>query len=141
MKLGASLGMGLAYAGCKRGDIRDILAVLINDENLPVEVSATAALSLGLNFVATRDEDSINTILSSLMAFSPDTLKKDMSRFYGVALGLLFLGEGKEADTLLETLDSVEHPIGKYSKMVVETCSQIGHGNVLKIQEYLNLLN
>lgn len=41
----------------------------------------------------------------------------------------------------METLDSVEHPIGKYSKMVVEICSQIGRGNVLKIQEYLNLLN
>ncbi len=133
--------MGLAYAGCRRSDIRDILAVVINDENLPVEVSATAALSLGLNFVGSKDEDSINILLSSIMAFGPETLKKDMARFYGVALGLLFLGEGSEAETLIETLESVEHPIGVYSKIVVETCSQIGRGNVLKIQEYLNNLN
>lgn len=46
-----------------------------------------------------------------------------MARFYGVALGLLFLGQGQAAETLMETLDSVEHPIGKYSKMVVEVCS------------------
>lgn len=57
------------------------------------------------------------------MAFSKESLNKEMARFYGIALGLLFLGEGSEADTLLETLDSVEHPIGRYSKMVVETCS------------------
>lgn len=123
MKLGASLGMGLAYAGSKRTDIRDILALVINDENLSIEVSACAALSLGLNFVGQKDEDSINIILSSIMAFSNDSLNKNMARFYGVALGLLFLGEGSEADTLIETLDSVEHIIGKYSKMVVETCS------------------
>lgn len=74
MKLGSSIGMGLAYAGCKRDDIRDVLAEIINDENLPVEVSACAALSLGLNFVGRKDEDSINTILSSLMAFEESTL-------------------------------------------------------------------
>lgn len=70
MKLGSSIGMGLAYAGCKREDIRDVLAEIINDENLPVETSACAAISLGLNFVGQMDEDSINTILSSLMAFN-----------------------------------------------------------------------
>lgn len=69
MKLGASMGMGLAYAGCGNDDLRDILAEIINDENLAVDVSATAALSLGLNYVGQKDEDSINTILSSLMAF------------------------------------------------------------------------
>lgn len=46
-----------------------------------------------------------------------------MARFYAVGLGLLFLGEGQEAETLIETLDSIEHPIGKYSKIVVEICS------------------
>lgn len=99
------------------------MSEIVNDENLPVEVSACAALSLGLNFVGMKDEDSINTILSSLMAFGTETLNKKMARFYGVALGLLFLGEGQEAETLMETLDSVEHPIGKYCKSVVETCS------------------
>ena len=63
------MGMGLAYAGCQKEEIRDQLAMLINDENLPVEVSATASLGLGLNYVGQMDEDSINTILSSLMMF------------------------------------------------------------------------
>lgn len=141
MKLGSSIGLGLAYAGCRREDVANLLSQVVIDESLPIETSICAALSLALNYVGQRDEESINTILSCLMSFSKQSLDKDIAKFYGVALGILFLGEGREADTLMETLDSVEHPIGKFAKSVVDSCSQIGRGNVLKIQEYMNQLN
>lgn len=52
MKLGAVIGMGLAYATSNRADFKETLAEVINDENLSVEISANAALSLSLIFVS-----------------------------------------------------------------------------------------
>lgn len=104
MKLGAVIGMGLGYATSNRDDFKDCLAEIINDENLPIEVSANAALSLSLIFVAQRNEDVINTILSSLMIFSPTSLNNKCAKFFGIALALNFLGEQNSIDAVKETL-------------------------------------
>lgn len=93
MKLGAVIGIGLGYATSNREDFKETLAEIINDENLPIEVCSNAALSLSLIFVAQKDEDVINTILSSLMMFSPDTLNANIANLMGVALAINFLGE------------------------------------------------
>lgn len=93
MKLGAVVGMGLAYATSNREEFKELLAEIINDENMQIEVCANAALSLSLIFVAQKDEDVINTLLSTLMMFSSETLNNPMAKFFGVALGLNFLGE------------------------------------------------
>jgi 26S proteasome regulatory subunit N1 len=137
VKLGASIGLGLAYAASSRTDLRDTFESIINDENLSIDVCGCAALSLALIFVADCDADVSNTILTSLMAFSKETLDKPFAKFLSVALGLNFLGQQSKSEAVLEALQSIEHPIGKFSELVVEICAYIGSGNVLKIQEYM----
>jgi 26S proteasome regulatory subunit N1 len=137
VKLGASIGLGLAYAASSRSDLRETLEPIINDENLAIDVSGCAALSLSLIFVADCDADVSNTILTSLMAFSRETLNKPFAKFLSVALGLNFLGQQSKSEAVLQAVQSIEHPIGKFSELVIEICAYIGSGNVLKIQEYM----
>ena len=103
--------MGLGYATSNREEFKECLAEIINDENLPIEVSTNAAISLSLIFVAQKDEDAINTILSSMMMFGKETLDSPIAKFFGVALGLNFLGEQNSIDAVMETLESIEHPM------------------------------
>ena len=42
---------------------------------------------------------------------------------------------------MLETLDSIEKPIAKLAKVVVESCAYISSGNILKINEFMSKLN
>ena len=137
MKLGAAIGLGLAYAASSRADLKETFEALVNDENLPIEVCTCAALSLALVFVADCDEDVSNTVLTSLMAFSKESLDKPLAKLMCVALGLNFLGQQKSSEAVLEAVRSVEHPIAKSAELIIEICAYLGSGNILKIQEYL----
>jgi 26S proteasome regulatory subunit N1 len=57
------MGLGLAYAGSARLDLLDMLVPVLVDTGVSVELSAMAALSLGLIFVGKCNEDVINGIL------------------------------------------------------------------------------
>ena len=138
MKLGSAIGLGLAYAASARNDLKQLFENLINDENLPAEVIACSALSLGLVFVSEGDEDVSNTLLTNLMVFTKETLDKPLSKFLGVAMGLNFLGQQRKVEAVVEALKSVEHPIGALSELIAEICAYVGSGNVLKVQEYMN---
>jgi 26S proteasome regulatory subunit N1 len=50
MKLGATIGLGLAYASTQKQELLEQLCLMITDETLPLELSTNAALSLGLIF-------------------------------------------------------------------------------------------
>ncbi len=39
---------------------------------------------------------------------------------------------------MIETLGMIEHPISKYTQVLVESCAYVGTGNVLKIQKMLH---
>ena len=51
LKIGAIVGLGIAYAGSEREDILEVLGSLILDENYNIDINALAALNLGLVFV------------------------------------------------------------------------------------------
>ena len=137
MKVGATIGLGLAYAASSREDLKELLSGFINDDTVGLEVSVNAALALSLIFISDGDEDLINTILTSLMTFPKQALDKPFAKFFGVALAINFLGQQDKCNTILEALDAVEHPIAKQIKLCVEVCAYIGSGNVLKVQEYM----
>lgn len=139
VKLGATIGLGLAYTASSRNDFKEILEQLINNETLPIETSVCAALSQALINVSDCDEDVSNSILTSLMVFQPSSLNKSFARYFTVALGINFLGQLDKSEAVTEALQSIEHPIGKYAQLVVEICSYIGTGNVLKIQDYMQI--
>lgn len=55
--MGAIIGIGIAYAGSGREEFKDSLMPLVMKEDINVEISAYAALSLGLIFVGLKDGD------------------------------------------------------------------------------------
>ncbi|CAG8592604.1 12843_t:CDS:10 [Funneliformis mosseae] len=141
MRTSAIVGLGMAYSGSHREDVRDLLSPFISDTALNMEIASLAALSLGLVFVGSCDGDITSTILQTMMEREDTQLKETWGRFMGLGLALLYLGKQEAAEATLETLKAIEHPIGKQVGVLVEICSYAGTGNVLKIQKMLHACN
>jgi 26S proteasome regulatory subunit N1 len=137
MKLAAVYGLGLAYAGSAREDVLEILVPLIVDDSQTMEVVALTCLSLGLVFCGTGNDDISGSIIEAFLDRSDTDLRDPSARMMCLGLGLLFLGRAEQADTAVETLDVIEHPIKTYLKMCLETCAFAGTGSVMQIQKYL----
>lgn len=60
-----------------------------------------------------------------------------ISRYFAVALGLLFLGQSERSEATIEALGMISHPIAKYAHMTILSLSYCSTGNVLKVQELL----
>ncbi|KAK9760291.1 proteasome regulatory particle base subunit, partial [Basidiobolus ranarum] len=138
IKIGAIVGLGLAYAGSNREDLSELLSQIVSDTSVSMEVAGLAALSLGLIFVGSCDGDITSTILQTMMERDDLQLKETHSRFMGLGLGLLYLAKQEAAEATIETLKAIEHPIGKQVEVLVEVCAYAGTGNVLKVQKMLH---
>ena len=56
-KIGALIGLSLAYAGSARNDLLEAISPIILDSSNTLELQAIAALSIGMIYVGTCDED------------------------------------------------------------------------------------
>jgi 26S proteasome regulatory subunit N1 len=139
IRISAILGLGLAYVGTAKNYIAEILTRVIEDNTLNMEVVSIAALALGMIFVGTAHPEITQTIMLTLMERDEASLNVSHSRFLCLGLGLLYLSKQGVADVVLETLKTLEHQIGKYAILTVETCAYIGTGNVLKVQKLLDM--
>lgn len=138
VRTAAISGLGLAYAGTQREDIKELLEAIVgNTETTSITEVALAGLSLGLLFVGTCNDDISSLLLQRLMETSEVDLNHTMSRFLSLGLGLLYLGAGERCDAILEAIRIIEHPRGKYTEYTVETCAYAHSGNVLKVQQML----
>jgi len=137
VQMGAIMGLGLAYAGSGRQDLVELISSYLDNTETSTTISTNTALALGLITVGKMNEDVINSILGTLMGRTEIQLNESMSKMYGVALGLCYLGRQSKCEPALETLKSVEHPIARFCEVMVEGMAYIGSGNVLKIQEFL----
>ncbi|KAK0522557.1 proteasome regulatory particle base subunit [Tilletia horrida] len=142
-KVSAIVGLGLAYAGSCRADVSELLLPLVADESIPVQVSSLAALSLGLIFVGSANEEIGPTILQTMMEREASTLHEGegakWTRFLILGLALLYLGRQDESDAAVELLKAIEGPLAKAAGVLVDMCAYAGTGNVLKIQSVLHL--
>ena len=66
-RLGGIQGLGFAYAGSCRKDMLEILVPFVSDADLLTEMSAMAALSLGLIFCGSADEEASEAIVYAMM--------------------------------------------------------------------------
>ena len=66
-KMGALMGLSLAYAGSARVDLLEAISPIILDSSNTLELQAVAALSIGLIYTGTCDEDAAQSILQTLM--------------------------------------------------------------------------
>lgn len=140
MKLGASMGFGIAYAGTAREDLRENLTTIITDLGVGPDTAGFAAVSLGLIFVSRSDDETINTILTALMERPAAELDQVSARLFGLGLALTCLGQQEKAEAVIETLKAIEHPVARYAEVAVESASYVGSGNVLKIQDFMKRL-
>jgi 26S proteasome regulatory subunit N1 len=147
LKLASVLGLGFAYAGSRRDDLLENLTPIVLDTGCSLECSAMAAVSLGLIFVGTGNENIAQAIVSSIVerqqsgAGAGGLEASAFRNFFAVALGILFLGLQEKADKLIVDIgEQVSGPLGEYMKIVLDTSAYAGTGDVLKVQQLLHLI-
>eukprot|EP00920_Eleutheroschizon_duboscqi_P023574 GHVT01058744.1.p1 GENE.GHVT01058744.1~~GHVT01058744.1.p1 ORF type:complete len:494 (-),score=108.79 GHVT01058744.1:1160-2641(-) len=142
VKLGAILGLGIAYAGTHRQDLLEALTPAVVDTSVSLESSAMAAVSLGLIFVGSCNQEAAEAILSAIMDRQGNdaaSLEVPLSLFFGLALGLLFLNSRNRCESTLAALSALAPPLSSYSSMCVEGMAWAGSGDVLKVQKMLQV--
>lgn len=93
-KIGALMGLSLAYAGSARADLLEAISPIILDSSNTLELQSVAALAIGIIYVGTCDEDAAQSILQTLMEKEEKDLQENsFTRLFALGLGLLFLGQ------------------------------------------------
>ncbi|KAL5292531.1 PSMD2 family protein [Megaselia abdita] len=140
MRIGALLGLGIAYAGSNRSIVIDSLKMVFKKNTSPSnEILGIAALSLGLIAVGSGNAEISEILLHTILGRTETDLKDTYTKFLMLGLGLLYLGKQEQVETVLETLAVLEDPHKTFAKTLVECCAYAGTGNVLKIQHLLHL--
>lgn len=137
VRVGAIMGLGLAYAGTQKEEVSELLTEVIHDDTAPIEVVAFAALSLGLVFCGTCHEECVQAIVQTLMMRPEKDLESSFVHFLCLGLGLLFLQRQVEVEATLEVAKTLPPRISEYLQTVLDVCAYAGSGNVLKIQSLL----
>jgi 26S proteasome regulatory subunit N1 len=142
VKVASIMGLGLAYAGSNREALLELLLPIVVDTTLDMEISAMAALSLGMIFVGSSNSDVSEAIVQTFLDDDRKSQLKDKwTRFMALGLGLLFFGQQEQVDVILETLKAIDHPMSKPTSVLAEICAWAGTGTVLKLQELLHICN
>ena len=142
VRVASIMGLGLAYAGSNREQLLELLLPIVVDTSLDMQISAMAALSLGMIFVGSSNSDVSEAIVQTFLDDDRKSQLKDKwTRFMALGLGLLFFGRQEEVDVILETLKAIDHPMSKPTSVLAEICAWAGTGTVLKLQELLHICN
>lgn len=137
VRLGAILGLGIAYAGACKEDVAALLTPVVTDPTVTVDVAGYAALSLGLVFVGTANQECAESIVQALMTRSDTELDQPMAKLLVLGLSLLFLGLGSAVEATLEVAKTLAPRLSRYCQVLLEGCAYAGTGNVLKVQSLL----
>lgn len=142
MRMASIMGLGLSYAGTSKEDLLELLLPIVEDTGLDMQLSAMAALSLGLIFVGSSNDRVSEAIITTLLDEDRQKQLKDKwTRFMSLGLALLFFGRQEDVEVVLETLKAIDHPMAKPAAVLAEVCAWAGTGTVLKLQELLHICN
>eukprot|EP00889_Picochlorum_renovo_P004591 jgi/Picre1/31621/NNA_006972.t2 len=137
VKIGAIWGLGIAYAGRAKEDVKDALLPVAGNSDMSMELASLAALSTGLSYTGTADGDIVETILESLMLRGELELDSVHGRNMAHALGMLFLGKQDAVEATIEVAKTLPEKTCKYTCNVLDMFAYAGTGDVLKIQQFL----
>uniref|UniRef100_A0A2P2M5D6 26S proteasome non-ATPase regulatory subunit 2 homolog n=3 Tax=Rhizophora mucronata TaxID=61149 RepID=A0A2P2M5D6_RHIMU len=137
IRIGAIMGLGITYAGTQNDQIRVRLSPVLNDANAPLDVIAFTAISLGLVYVGSCNEEVAQAIIFALMDRSESEFQEPFIRFLPLGLGLLYLGKQDHVEATAEVSKTFNEKIRKYCDMTLLSCAYAGTGNVLKVQNLL----
>lgn len=142
MRIGAILGLGLAYAGSNRQAVLSLLFPVFNDPKSNTEVIGMAALACGLISVGSCNPEVTDTIVQTMMTPRNEAdLRDTYARFLPLGLGLNLLGKQTACEAVIAALEVIPEPYRSMSTTLVEVCAYAGTGNVLKIQKLLHILS
>jgi 26S proteasome regulatory subunit N1 len=142
VRVASIMGLGLAYAGSNKEELLEILLPFVTDTSLDMQMSAMAALSLGLIFVGSAQSDVSEAIIQTFLDEDrAKQLKDKWTRFMTLGLALLYFGKQEEVDVVLETLKAIEHPMSQPASVLADICAWTGTGAVLKLQQLLHICN
>eukprot|EP00826_Nyctotherus_ovalis_P051988 TRINITY_DN6539_c0_g1_i2.p1 TRINITY_DN6539_c0_g1~~TRINITY_DN6539_c0_g1_i2.p1 ORF type:complete len:588 (-),score=191.36 TRINITY_DN6539_c0_g1_i2:207-1970(-) len=136
-KVGAILGLSFAYAGTAKAEILEALIPLVIDTNYSMEISAMAALCLGVVFIGSCNPDVLNGIMQGMVEREAPSLEHPLARYFALALGLVFLGQQEKIETTLEAVQLIPAPLGKFVGATIVFCAYANTGNVAKVQEMI----
>jgi 26S proteasome regulatory subunit N1 len=109
-KIGALIGLSLAYAGSARADLLEAISPIVLDSSNTLELQSVAALAIGIIYVGTCDEDAAQSILQTLMEKEQKDLEENsFIRLFALGLGFLFLGKQDLADATIEATSIIEN--------------------------------
>nr|NVI77537.1 regulatory particle non-ATPase 1 [Cucujiformia] len=140
MRIGAIVGLGLAYVGSNREAVLSLLTPVFNDTKSNMEVIGMAALACGMISVGSANHQVTSAIMQVLMEKTENDLKDTYARFLPLGLGLCLLGKQEGADTILAALEVIPEPFKSMAVTMMDICAYAaGTGNVLKVQHLLHI--
>ncbi|PSR95340.1 26S proteasome non-ATPase regulatory subunit 2 A like [Actinidia chinensis var. chinensis] len=137
IRIGAIMGLGLAYAGSRSEQIRSKLNRILRENKAPLDVIAFTAISMGLVYVGSCNEEAARGIILALRNRSDSELKEPLIRLLPLGLGLLYLGKQDSVEGTAEVSNTFNEKIRKYCDMTLLSCAYAGTGNVLQVQHLL----
>ncbi|CAG2068272.1 unnamed protein product, partial [Timema podura] len=91
MRIGAIVGLGLAYAGSNREAVLSLLTPVFSDPKSSMEVIGMTGLACGMIAVGSCNSDVTAIIVQTLMEKSETDLAETYARFLPLGLGLCYL--------------------------------------------------
>lgn len=138
VRMGAILGLGLAYVGTHREDLTELLSPILEDADAELDLVCMAALALGMIFVGAGSSSPEVAESLTMILLEREPFDSTFCRFFCLGLGLVYFGVQEDAEVPLETLKAMSTPYKDYAVTVLETCAYACTGNVLKVQEMLH---
>ena len=134
------LSLGIAYAGSKKDQVKELLLPLVTDTSLPISTVAFACLSLALVLLGGDDKgELVSNTLQILMERESEFSNSLFFRFMALALGLLHWGGQEGAEAAMEAVRVLTAPgMAGACSTLLGACAFAGSGNVLYIQQLLH---
>lgn len=126
MRIGAIVGLGLAYVGSNREAVLSLLTPVFSDPKSSMEVIGMSALACGMIAVGSGNAQVTTTIMQTLMEKSETELKDTYARFLPLGLGLCHLGKQEGVDTIIAALQVIPEPFRSMATTMVDICAYAG---------------
>ncbi|VEN37831.1 unnamed protein product [Callosobruchus maculatus] len=139
MRIGAIVGLGLAYVGSNREAVLSLLFPVFSDPKSNMEVIGMTALACGMISVGSGNPQVTMTIMQTLMEKNETELKDTYARFLPLGLGLCHLGKQEGIEAIIAALEVIPEPFKSMATTMVDICAYAGTGNVLKVQHLLHI--
>jgi 26S proteasome regulatory subunit N1 len=125
LRLTATMGLGLAYAGSAREDV--LVAVSPGmDSDLSPDVVGLTALSLGLIAVGTGHGELTESLVQTLLDREGTEVTSTWNRFLALGLALVYLGRQEGAGVAREALNVVAEPLKTFAITLLDICAYAG---------------